>query len=136
MIKLDQTWSNLLFIFDYWKTWLKLVMLVVFMWFARFQILLCEPQSIWRKLHILNWLYKTHSILDKIPKLAQIFSMSTNIASKPRNSLNAPSNIDGPVALLLLTVQNIKPAPKTFTENWDSKAPSVGTLLAYLETTA
>ena len=26
--------------------------------------------------------------------------------------------------------------PKTFTENWDSKAPSVGTLLALLETTA
>ena len=25
---------------------------------------------------------------------------------------------------------------KTFPENWDSKAPSVGTLLAYLETTA
>ena len=25
---------------------------------------------------------------------------------------------------------------KTFAENWDSKAPSVGTLLAYLETTA
>ena len=25
---------------------------------------------------------------------------------------------------------------KTFLENWDSKAPSVGTLLAYLETTA
>ena len=25
---------------------------------------------------------------------------------------------------------------KTFTENWDSKAPSVETLLAYLETTA
>ena len=25
---------------------------------------------------------------------------------------------------------------KTFTENWNSKAPSVGTLLAYLETTA
>ena len=25
---------------------------------------------------------------------------------------------------------------KTFTENWDSKAPSVGTLLVYLETTA
>ena len=24
---------------------------------------------------------------------------------------------------------------KTFTENWDSKAPSVGTLLAYLQTT-
>ena len=27
-------------------------------------------------------------------------------------------------------------SPKTFPENWDSKAPSVGTLLAYLETTA
>ena len=27
-------------------------------------------------------------------------------------------------------------ATKTFPENWDSKAPSVGTLLAYLETTA
>ena len=27
-------------------------------------------------------------------------------------------------------------AGKTFTENWDSKAPSVGTILAYLETTA
>ena len=26
--------------------------------------------------------------------------------------------------------------PKTFPENWDSKARSVGTLLAYLETTA
>ena len=25
---------------------------------------------------------------------------------------------------------------KTFPENWDSKAPSVGTLLVYLETTA
>jgi hypothetical protein len=25
---------------------------------------------------------------------------------------------------------------KTFPENWDSKAPSVGTLLAYLETKA
>ena len=25
---------------------------------------------------------------------------------------------------------------KTFPENWDSKAPSIGTLLAYLETTA
>ena len=25
---------------------------------------------------------------------------------------------------------------KTFPENWDSKAPSIGTLLAYVETTA
>ena len=28
-----------------------------FMWFARFQILICKPQSIWRKLLILSWLY-------------------------------------------------------------------------------
>ena len=27
-------------------------------------------------------------------------------------------------------------APISFSENWDSKAPSVGTLLVYLETTA
>ena len=29
-----------------------------------------------------------------------------------------------------------QPRPKTFPENWDSKATSVGTLLVYLETTA
>ena len=29
-----------------------------FMWFARFQILICEPQSIWSKLLVLSWLYK------------------------------------------------------------------------------
>ena len=29
----------------------------VFMWFARFQILICELQSIWRKLLVLSWLY-------------------------------------------------------------------------------
>ena len=27
------------------------------MWFARFQILICQPQSIWRKLLALSWLY-------------------------------------------------------------------------------
>ena len=36
----------------------------------------------------------------------------------------------GPVLVSLLL------SSKTFPENWDSKAPSVGTLLAYLETTA
>ena len=29
-----------------------------FLWFARFQILMCEPQSIWRKLLVLSWLFK------------------------------------------------------------------------------
>ena len=28
-----------------------------FMWFARFQILICELQSIWHKLLVLSWLY-------------------------------------------------------------------------------
>ena len=28
-----------------------------FMWFARFQILISEPQSTWRKLLVLSWLY-------------------------------------------------------------------------------
>ena len=28
-----------------------------FMWFARFQILISEPKSIWRKLLVLRWLY-------------------------------------------------------------------------------
>ena len=27
------------------------------MWFSRFQILVCEPQSIWRKVLVLSWLY-------------------------------------------------------------------------------
>ena len=32
-----------------------------FMWFARFQILICETQSIWRKLLVLSWLYPTQT---------------------------------------------------------------------------
>ena len=34
-----------------------------FMWFARFQILICEPQSIWCKFLVLSWLYawRSHS---------------------------------------------------------------------------
>ena len=31
---------------------------------------------------------------------------------------------------------NIEAEAKTVAENWDSKAPSFGTILAYLETTA
>ena len=30
---------------------------VFFMWLAKFQISICEPQSIWRKLLVLSWLY-------------------------------------------------------------------------------
>ena len=37
-----------------------------FMWFARFKILICEPQSIWCKLLVLSWLYYKcgHAILN------------------------------------------------------------------------
>ena len=31
---------------------------IFFVWFAKFQILLCEPQSIWHKLLALSWHYK------------------------------------------------------------------------------
>ena len=34
---------------------------ICFMWLARFQILICEPQSIWCKLLVLSWLYSNHS---------------------------------------------------------------------------
>ena len=33
----------------------------LFMWFARFQILISEPQSIWCKLLVLSWLYRGSS---------------------------------------------------------------------------
>ena len=33
-----------------------------FIWFPRFQILICEPQSIWRSLFALSWLYPLVSI--------------------------------------------------------------------------
>ena len=33
-------------------------LLCFFMWFARFQILISEPKSIWRKLLVLSWLYQ------------------------------------------------------------------------------
>jgi hypothetical protein len=37
---------------------------------------------------------------------------------------------------IYLCAEKVEIVIKSFTENWDSKAPSVGTLLAYLETTA
>ena len=47
------------------------------MWFARFQILICEPQSIWRKLLLLSWLYQYGFIFSfKIHMLLLIFVSS------------------------------------------------------------
>ena len=81
----------------------------------------------------MKWLPLWHPCLPKIYRGGPLY-IYIYIYRLDGARLDALSNIlDGPVALLLLTVQNIKLAPKTFTENWDSKAPSVGTLLAYLE---
>ena len=48
-------------------------------------------------------------------------------------------NLVSKIALLFSSVWLLlfsKRVHKTFPENWDSKAPSIGTLLAYVETTA
>ena len=39
------------------KSSILMFFVLFFMWFARFQILICEPQSIWRKILVLSWLY-------------------------------------------------------------------------------
>ena len=47
-------------ILDWWKTESKgsdVLWLIFIMWFARFQILIFEPQIIWHKLLVLSWLY-------------------------------------------------------------------------------
>ena len=51
--------------------------------------------------------------------------MCTQLCLRKIDDICAPNSA-------LNTIDDIK----TFTENWDSKAPSVGTLLVYLETTA
>ena len=37
-----------------------------FMWFARFQILISETQSIWHKLLVLSWLYQDLRLLSNV----------------------------------------------------------------------
>ena len=49
-----------------WKLWVWCFLFIFFMWFARFQILICEPQSIWRKLLVVSWLYQPRSFLKFI----------------------------------------------------------------------
>ena len=46
-------------------------------------------------------------------------------------SMSLPNNSNHQIYQYFLIVKS-----KTFPENWDSKVPSVGTLFAYLETTA
>ena len=42
-----------------WKLKFWCSFLRFFMWFAKFEISICEKQSIWRKLLVLSWLYTT-----------------------------------------------------------------------------
>ena len=60
-----------------WKLRVWCSLLHFFLWFARFQNLICEPQSIWRKVLVLSLLYATKRYLtnwrlhfppDKAPK--------------------------------------------------------------------
>ena len=51
------------------------------MWFVRFQILICEPQSFWHKLLVLSWLYL--SLLYIITKETKFL---TSIFNYPKNS--------------------------------------------------
>ena len=54
--KLNKEHQTLSFQFFTNKFSILMFLFCFFMWFARFQILLSEPQSIWRKLLVLSWL--------------------------------------------------------------------------------
>ena len=43
--------------FQFFTNRFSIFMFCFFMWFARFQIIISEPQSIWCKLLVLSWLY-------------------------------------------------------------------------------
>ena len=51
--------------FQFFETIFSILMLFLFcffMWFSRFQILISEPQIIWRNLLVLSWLYQSSEI--------------------------------------------------------------------------
>ena len=58
MKKQSKKHLNARFIDEKWKTKSLMFVVLFFMWFARFQILRCEPQRICCKLLVLSWLYK------------------------------------------------------------------------------
>ena len=52
------------------------------MWFARFYILLNEPQSIWCKLLALSWLYETlekKDLLIFVTLQSKVIELKTNL---------------------------------------------------------
>ena len=46
-----------------WKLWVWCSLLHFFVWFVRFQILICEPQSICLMLLVLSWLYHAELLI-------------------------------------------------------------------------
>ena len=52
-----------------------------FMWFARFQILICEPQSIWRKLLVPSWLY-----LSSLNEVSLVIFLTGKLSASVRYS--------------------------------------------------
>ena len=71
---LQITWNNeakniRLLVFSFSSINLKLwcFLFCFFMWFAGFQILICELQSIWRKLLVLSWLYDYRKVASSRP---------------------------------------------------------------------
>ena len=67
-------------------------------------------------------------------KNEKLISCTKDIRRKLRTTQSQLHLLVDERAELTAKVSNV--LPKTSPENWDSKAPSVGTLLAYLETTA
>ena len=81
---LQITWKNKtknirLLVFSFWSIdFIFWSLFCFFMWFARLQILICEPQSLWHKLLVLSWLYHCQPFLiynewavEKLEKLAR-----------------------------------------------------------------
>ena len=81
MEKQNKTNQNAIFLLM--KNWkLRCVYLIFFMWIVRFQILICEQQSILRKLLVLGLLYppsmKIHNQPDtKFSRSASILQISS-----------------------------------------------------------
>ena len=67
-------------------------------------------------------------------KNEKLISCTKDIRRKLRTTQSQLHLLVDERAELTAKVSNV--LPKTFPENWDSKAPSVETLLAFLETTA
>ena len=66
----NETKNIRLLVFSFSSINLDILILFVlfFMWFASFQILICEPESIWRKLLVWSWLYNSIYYTKKVSR--------------------------------------------------------------------